>query len=140
MAKRQATLLFSWGLDKRRRVDDDEAERSCAHTSSISDSGAADTIDDSSTSNEDSSSAQDSTWSSVVSQICEVGKEKGVENQVSSCSSLCCSDTNIAWQPKGKQTLVSLMVKGRNFQPQWYKHFPRLSVCMSTKKVYCVCC
>ena len=118
--------------------DDVKAECSCAHTSSISYSGTDDTIHDSSTSNENLSSVQDSTWSSVDSQICDVGKEKGMENEASSCSLLCYSDTNIAWQPKGKQTLVRLMVKVRNFQPQWYKHFPWLNVCMSTK-VYCIC-
>ena len=55
------------------------------------------------------------------------------------CVALCCASMDKPFQPKDKNTLQNLASK-RNFQPQWYKKFPWLSVCLTRKKVFCLYC
>ena len=55
------------------------------------------------------------------------------------CVALCCANMDKPFQPKDKNTLQKLASK-RNFQPQWYKKFPWLSVCLTRKKVFCLYC
>lgn len=62
------------------------------------------------------------------------------EEDAVSCTALCCTDSSKAYQPTNKQALSLLTQKGRNFQPQWYKQFTWLTVCMTSKKVYCLYC
>ena len=52
------------------------------------------------------------------------------------CVALCCANMDKPFQPKDKNTLQNLASK-RNFQSQWYKKFPSLSVCFTSKKVFC---
>ena len=54
------------------------------------------------------------------------------------CTAPCCSTPEKAFQPIDKPTLAKLSVKKRNFQPQWYKQFSWLTVCISSKKAYCL--
>ena len=56
------------------------------------------------------------------------------------CTAQCCASTEKAFQPIDKRTLSILTFNKRNFQPQWYKRFPWVSVCTTVKKVYCVYC
>ena len=44
------------------------------------------------------------------------------------------------FQPTDKTTLSSFTVNNRFFQPQWYEKFAWLTVCMTTKKPYCLYC
>ena len=52
----------------------------------------------------------------------------------------CCVSNEKAFQPVDKQTLLKFINKKRNFQPQWYKQFPWVSVCSNSKKAYCLYC
>ena len=45
------------------------------------------------------------------------------EIRVSNCTAVCCANSGKAYQPTHKQVLCQLILKGRNFQPQWYKQF-----------------
>ena len=47
---------------------------------------------------------------------------------VSSCTALCCMDSKETYQPTNKQDLFQLSQKERNFQPQWYKQFPWITI------------
>ena len=53
-------------------------------------------------------------------------------------TALCCTDSKETYQPTNKQALFQLSQEGRNFQPQWYKQFPWLTICMTSKKAYCL--
>ena len=56
------------------------------------------------------------------------------------CTALCCSIIDKAFQPIDKRTLSTLTIKKRNFQPQWYKQFPWVSICTTYKNAYCLYC
>ena len=60
--------------------------------------------------------------------------------ECSTCTALCCMNFDQAFQPEDKQTLQKLANKNGNFQLQWYKKFPWLSVCVARKKVFCLYC
>ena len=51
-----------------------------------------------------------------------------------------CTAIEKTFQPIDKLTLAKLTANKRNFQPQWYKQIPWLSVCISSRKVYCLYC
>ena len=53
---------------------------------------------------------------------------------------LCCNSDEEAFQPMDKLTLQVTASKQRKFQPQWYKEFPRQSVCVTNKNVFCLYC
>lgn len=56
------------------------------------------------------------------------------------CTHECCSNFAKAFQPIDQVTLNSLATDKRRFQFQWYKQFPWLSICLTTKKAYCLYC
>ena len=56
------------------------------------------------------------------------------------CQSSCCTDETKPYQPNDKITATSMAYKGRNFIPRWYTTFPWLSLCTTTKKVFCFYC
>ena len=58
----------------------------------------------------------------------------------SACTAPCCACSETVFQPIDKLALLKLTAKKRAFQPQWYKQFPWLSVCISSNKVYCLYC
>ena len=83
-------------------------------------------------------SAEPSTSTATLDEA-ETDMEEG-QSSVNNCTSLCCASNDKAYQPIDKQTLSQLASSGRNFQPQWYKKFPWLTICISTNKVYCLYC
>jgi len=54
------------------------------------------------------------------------------------CTAQCCIVCDKAFQPTDKKTVETFTTKKRNFQPQWYKQFPWVSVCTTYKKAYCL--
>ena len=62
------------------------------------------------------------------------------QTELLNCTAPCCSMPHELFQPTDKSSLAKLSVKKRNFQAQWYKRFPWLTVCFSTKKGYCLWC
>ena len=58
----------------------------------------------------------------------------------STCTAQCCACSETVFQPIDKLALSKLTAKKRAFQPQWYKQFPWLSVCIYSNKVYCLYC
>ena len=70
--------------------------------------------------------------------VCSPSATTEAESVAPVCSGQCCSNEEIAFQPKDKPTLMTLAAKKRNFQPQWYKQYPWLSVCTTQKKVFCL--
>ena len=65
-------------------------------------------------------------------------KEDTLEAQ-STCSGHC-SSYEKGFQPVDKPTLDMIATEKMNFQPQWYKQFPWLTVCLTYKKVFCLYC
>ena len=62
------------------------------------------------------------------------------QTELLNCTAPCCNMPHELFQPTDKSSLAKLSVKKRNFQAQWYKRFPWLTVCFSTKKGYCLWC
>lgn len=60
------------------------------------------------------------------------------EVSVSNCTGLRCASSDTAYQPNN--VLCQLATKRQNFQPQWYKQYIWLTLCTSSKKVYCLYC
>ena len=132
MNKRRQTSLLSWGTTSGttpKRLHRSEAETE----TSTCESSVADAV---------SSSTEDEDEQSVVldpPEVCvDMSGVMGSESEASHCSALCC--TVKAYQPTDAETLASLVFKGRRFEVHWFKRFAWLSVCMTSKKVYCVCC
>ena len=55
------------------------------------------------------------------------------------CSARCSSNEK-GFQPVDKPTLDMIATEKRNFQPQWYKQFPWLTMCLTYKKLFCLYC
>ena len=56
------------------------------------------------------------------------------------CTARCCSSLVERFQPVDKATLDMIASEKRNFQPQWYKQFFWLTVCLTYKRVFCLYC
>ena len=56
------------------------------------------------------------------------------------CDSLCCVDISQPFQPKDKETILSMVKDKRNFMVDWYIKYPWLTVCTSQCKVFCFYC
>lgn len=57
------------------------------------------------------------------------------------CSAYCCSSDEKGFQPIDKHTLdIKNATEKKNFQPQWYKQFPWLTLCLTYKKVFRLYC
>lgn len=56
------------------------------------------------------------------------------------CTAQCCHSDVEAYQPTDSPTVSLLSVKKRNFNVRWYSIYPWLTVCATTKKVYCLYC
>ena len=127
--KRQASLVEWCGRKKGRESSETESDVPSPRLEDISANG------------EPSSS---STTTSVPS--CSRPETDGEESDadaeisVSNCTTMCCASGDKAYQPTNKQIISLFASKGRNFQPQCYKQFTRLTVCTSSKKVYCLYC
>ncbi len=119
MAKRQTTLFGAWSQPATKQVclDPHQDSSSRGPREDDSDVGCGEVRDTDSESDTDSSQAV-----------------------ATSCAGPCCSTPEKAFQPNDQQTLALLTVKKRNFQPQWYRQFPWLTVCISSKKAYCLYC
>ena len=59
---------------------------------------------------------------------------------VSACDGICCSSNLKPYQPSSQNVLKTLARGGRNFTSRWFKQYPWLTVCKTTKKVYCFYC
>lgn len=57
-----------------------------------------------------------------------------------SCSAQCCSNLETLFQPITSTELKSLATEKRNFQPQWYKQFRWLTICMTVQRAFCLYC
>ena len=66
--------------------------------------------------------------------------DSSAETRPVNCTARCCIHSDKPFQPIDKKTLSIFTIKKRNFQPQWYKQFPWVSVCITYKKVYCLYC
>ena len=93
----------------------------------------------------DAAEPSSSTTASTVSQTgeSETDGEETDEGEipVSNCTAQCCVNSGgQAYQPTHKQVICQLASKGRNFQPQWCKQFTWITICTSSKKVYCLYC
>ena len=156
MAKRQTTLLSSWSAipAKVRREELDnvpfkEAEDSVAEEADHS-GDHWDSVDEEICHSASSGTQEAKDVSDYLNECddesvnlepeMEISASQSLETVSNRCTALCCSSSDKAFQPTDKQTLAKLRAKGRNFQPQWYmyKRFPWLSVCITTKKAYCL--
>ena len=75
------------------------------------------------------------TSSSVIQQ----DKEEALKAQTA-CVAHCCSSDEKGFQPVDNPTGDIIATEKRNFQPQWYKQFPWLTICLTYKKVFCLYC
>ena len=66
--------------------------------------------------------------------------DSSAETRPVNCTARCCIHSDEPFHPIDKKTLSIFTIKKRNFQPQWYKQFPWVSVCITYKKVYCLYC
>ena len=150
MAKRQATLFSSWSLGlpaKKRReseaeIDSDYLEGGRESTSDPDDSESH--LEDRQENDSEDQEERDGDLERESEDEDESGTAKQPELESiprpSTCTALCCISTEKAYQPTDKQTLAKFTTKKRNFQPQWYKQFPWVSVCITNKKAYCLYC
>ena len=119
MAERQRTLLESWHEVPKKPRDASSSD--------------ADIQPEESETEEPSSS--------VVSDHDSEPGECSTSGGSSECTALCCENTTQTFQPKDKNiSLLTLSYKKRNFQSKWYVSFPWLTVCTTTKKVFCLYC
>lgn len=70
----------------------------------------------------------------------EANEEDSPDGSDVLCQSSCCTDETKPYQPNDKITATSMAYKGRNFISRWYTTFPWLSLCTTTKKVFCFYC
>lgn len=133
MAKRQSTLPKSWSRTSPKKARLEDETSSSLSLPESDDEGQAST-----------SYAGSSTADIFTTEQEKISVNQSQDESLtgpSCCTALCCSaDIHNAHQPTDKKMLSSLMNKGRNFQPHWFKRFPWLSVCTTDKKVYCICC
>ena len=129
MAKRQAILRSAWSIPtkKVREEGESDQEREGDWTVNCGDSL---TQPQNGESNDEAETVVDSV---PTSSACTAPY---------AYSTICCACSETVFQRIDKLTLSNLIAnfKKRNFQPQWYKQFPWLSVCISSKKVYCLYC
>lgn len=74
-----------------------------------------------------------------ASSIIQQDKDDALESQTT-CTAHCCASVEKKFQPVDKATLDMIATEKRNFQPQWYKQFPWLTICLTYKKVFCLYC
>ena len=67
-------------------------------------------------------------------------ENNGVDIPQSICTAQCCSSDEKGFHPIDKPTLHLIATEKRNFQSQWYKQFPWLTICTTYKKVFCLHC
>jgi len=83
--------------------------------------------------------------SSSISEADEAETTDGFPDCISeaiptNCTAQCCVNSDKAFQPIDKRTLSTFTIRKQNFQPRWYKQFPRVSICTTYKKAYCLYC
>lgn len=127
--KRQASLVEWCGRKKGRESSETESDILSPRLEDISASGEP-----------SSSSTTTSVPSCSRPETDGEESDRDAEISVSNCTAMCCASDDKAYQPTTKQIISLFTSKGRNFQPQWYKQFTWLTVCTSSKKVYCLYC
>ena len=137
MAKRQkqASLLSIW--TKRARTEDelddsypsDENENLVEQVEEGASSGC------SNGQSQDHHMHHEDTTSSSITQ-----EDKDTLEAQTTCTAHCCFSDEKGFQPVDKSTLDMIATEKRNFQPQWYKQFPWLTICLTYKKVFCLYC
>ena len=129
MAKRQTTLLSTWTVPAKVRKE----VSSVLGSSNEEQAGLSQTAD------------SELEYEGDLSDLAESDEPEMEHDSTSdtvpaSCTALCCSSSEKAFQPTDKATLSRLKAKDRSFQAQWYKRFPWLTVCITTNKAYCLYC
>lgn len=56
------------------------------------------------------------------------------------CTGLCCSDEQKVFQPTESTILSQFVKKDRKFLPVWYQTYDWITLCTTTKKVFCIYC
>ena len=59
---------------------------------------------------------------------------------IADCASVCCRNELEVCQPNQVEVLRSFVNKGRNFMASWYDKYPQISLCLTTKKLFCLYC
>ena len=130
MAKRQSTLLvWSKTIPAKKLREESENEREIEKDDRESEVGFSDM----------SEADEAETTSEKEAEMTGGCMPKAAPTN---CTVQCCVSTDRAFQPVDKRTLLTFTNKDqkRNFQPQWYKQFPWVSVCTTSKKAYCLYC
>ena len=131
MAGKRQSSLFVWLKD----VPSTKTARVSEISDNETENEEHDVVEDYFISNDSTSEADEAeTTESFQDTDCSA------ENTPFNCIVQCCIHSDKPFQPVDKKTLLTLSIKKRNFQPQWYKQFPWISVCTTYKKVYCLYC
>ncbi len=127
MAKRQSTLL-AWSIPAKKARETTETEREDGDCGSEVDSSDVSEADEAETTSEKEAGLIGDSMSEATAAT------------PTNCTAQCCVSTERAFQPVDKRTLLKFTNKKGNFQPQWYKLFPWVSVCVTSNKAYCLYC
>ena len=124
MPERQTTLVSAWTVPTKIRKEDSSETTSTEEQAELGQAGDDSELDS----------------LSDLAENDDPEMEHNSDTVHTSCTALCCSSSEKAFQPTDKSTLSRLKVKDRTFQAQWYKRFPWLTVCTTTNKAYCLYC
>ena len=146
---RQVTLMDSWSVSSKKQAleqdkmsdsgTESESELVDDHLPELSESRSSLTNQSSDAYPESSSEPSQPTDHPTSSESCpESSLSEAVS--LSQCTSLCCSSELEPFQPKSAEALGCLARNGRNFLPFWFEQYPWLTVCTTSRKVYCFYC